>query len=176
MSHRLTVNTALRYCFMLWCSGLCHAVCSSKTLPTYNRQFGATPHVPTTVKLSVHTCCSFHRRTPVTYGPAPHPGYSYGPPKVPPLSYYPGVQFVGNVSSGGYPDRRYKLPPQFLGADPYLYTTLLQPATQYNPDDWWERQATHNTAAGRKWEGCTVLNVTAVGASLILQHKCNVTV
>jgi hypothetical protein len=163
----------------LWCSGLCHpkdgccmffqntAHLSDNLVPQ--------PKFSPVYKLSVHTCCSFHHRTPVTYGPAPHPGYSYGPPKVPPLSYYPGVQFVGNVSSGGYPDRRYKLPPQFLGADPYLYTTLLQPATQYNPDDWWERQATHNTAAGRKWEGSTVLTVTAVEASLILQHKCNVT-
>lgn len=86
----------------------------------------------------------FNYRTPVMYGPAPHPGYTYGPPKVPTLSYYPGVQFVGNGSGGGYPDRRYKLPPQFLSADPYLYTTLLQPATQYNPDDWWERYTRSN--------------------------------
>lgn len=85
-------------------------------------------------------CCV--PRTPVTYGPPHHPGYTYGPPKVPTVPYYPGVQLVGgNVSNGGYPDRRYKLPPQFLNPGPYLYTTLLQPTTQYNPDDWWERQA-----------------------------------
>ena len=146
------------------------AVCSSKTLPTYQTIWCHNPSFhQCKSSVTTHTWCSIYHRTPVTYGPAPHPGYSYGPPKVPPLSYYPGVQFVGNASSGGYPDRRYKLPPQFLGADPYLYTTLLQPATQYNPDDWWERQATHNRAAGRKWEGCAVLTVvTAVEASLIL--------
>ncbi|XP_069674271.1 protein spaetzle 5-like isoform X2 [Periplaneta americana] len=87
----------------------------------------------------------FNYRTPVTYGPPQHPGYSYGPPKVPTLSYYPAVQLVGNVSSGGYPDRRYKLPAQYLSTGPYLYTTLLQPATQYNPDDWWERYARSNS-------------------------------
>ena len=126
------------------------------------RQFNATTQTTTQVSTSVKSqcahSCSFCHRTPITYGPAPHPGYTYGPPKVPPLSYYPGVQFFGNVSSGGYPDRRYKLPPQFLSADPYLYTTLLQPATQYNPDDWWERQATQNTAALH----CTALYCTAL--------------
>jgi hypothetical protein len=87
-------------------------------------------------------------RAPVTYGPPVHPGYTYGPPKVPGISYYPGVQLVGNVSGGGYPDRRYKLPPQFLTPGPYLYTTLLQPTTPYNPDDWWERQVTRCVLAG----------------------------
>lgn len=89
----------------------------------------------------------------MTYGPPVHPGYAYGPPKVPGISYYPGVQLVGNVSNGGYPDRRYKLPPQFLTPGPYLYTTLLQPTTPYNPDDWWERQATRSVVAGHKQTG-----------------------
>jgi hypothetical protein len=148
-------------CFILWCSGLCHpedGCCmffqntahildNSMSQPKNHPSFH---HCKTS---SLNTSFSFHHRTPVMYGPAPHPGYTYGPPKVPTLSYYPGVQFVGNGSGGGYPDRRYKLPPQFLSADPYLYTTLLQPATQYNPDDWWERQATQNIVAGRKWGG-----------------------
>ncbi|KDR09816.1 protein spaetzle 5 [Zootermopsis nevadensis] len=84
----------------------------------------------------------FSYRTPVTYGPPHHhPGYAYGPPKVPgAVPYYPGVQLVGgNASNGGYPDRRYKLPPQFLSTGPFLYTTVLQPSAQYSPEDWWER-------------------------------------
>ncbi|XP_067001410.1 protein spaetzle 5 isoform X2 [Anabrus simplex] len=104
----------------------------------------------------------FNYRTPVpSYGPHHHPrGYIYGPPKLAvPISYYP-LQLVtpagpalgtGNASFGGYPDRRYKLPPhqqQFLSA-PYLYTTLLQPApvSTYNPDEWWARYARSNSKA-----------------------------
>ncbi|PSN47932.1 hypothetical protein C0J52_19171, partial [Blattella germanica] len=79
------------------------------------------------------------RMAPVTYGPPPHPGYSYGPPKVPAISYYPAVQLMGNVSSGGYPDRKYKLPVQYLSPGPYVFATYLQPPI-YEPDNFWARQ------------------------------------
>ncbi|KAJ9581956.1 hypothetical protein L9F63_003709, partial [Diploptera punctata] len=86
----------------------------------------------------------FNYRSPPTYGPSHHPGYTYGPPKVHGYPFYPGVRLTGNASSGGYPDRQYKLPPQFLTPGPYLYTTLIQPVTHYNPDEWWERYARSN--------------------------------
>ena len=186
LSSRVTVNIPVRFCkykcFILWCSVIWTLYVLPHTHPP-TRQFDTTTQkttqVSTTVKTSIlYTNYSSDHRTPVMYGPAPHPGYSYGPPKVPSFSYYPGVQFVGNVSSGGYPDRRYKLPPQFLSADPYLYTTLLQPATPYNPDDWWERQATQNTVAGHKWGHCIVaafeLILTSFVANLIWDRHISI--
>ncbi|KAG8232103.1 hypothetical protein J437_LFUL012301 [Ladona fulva] len=78
-------------------------------------------------------------RPPPAYHPYHYtPGYTKVPLYYPPPpSQHVLPQTNSSMPFAGYPDRRYKLDPQFVG--PLVYTAVLPPQSYMPSEDWWSR-------------------------------------